>query len=58
MGIKHIKFWDLEQGNMEEERGIYCGKGPMCNMTSVGWLSDGTCLTGGTNGRVYHWAGR
>lgn len=27
----------------------------MCNLTTAGYLSDGTALTGGTNGSIYMW---
>mmetsp|Transcript_5014 Transcript_5014/g.7563 ORF Transcript_5014/g.7563 Transcript_5014/m.7563 type:complete len:745 (+) Transcript_5014:32-2266(+) len=57
-GIKHIYFWAIENGSLTKDKGIYMGKGPMCSMTSAQWLSDGTCITGGTNGMLYQWKGR
>lgn len=27
----------------------------MCNLTTAGYLPDGTALTGGTNGSIYMW---
>lgn len=54
-GIKHACFWDLKEGTLEKEKGIFKGQGPMCTMTTVAWLSDGTCVTGGANGRLYVW---
>ena len=51
-----MKFWKLEGHAVSCLKGLYCGKEPVCNMTSSDWLSNGTCLTGATNGKVYVWA--
>jgi WD40 repeat protein len=57
-GIKHIKFWELDNGVLKENRGIFGQAGEQSNMTSVQWLSDGTAVTGAGNGQLYHWSGK
>jgi len=57
-GIKHVYFWTIG-ATSGKNKGVFGSAGAMCNMTSAAWLPDGTCITGGSNGQVYHWnAGR
>lgn len=56
-GVKHIYFWRGEGMSYQKHRGLFGNTGAMCNMTCVQWMPDGTCVTGATNGSLYHWAG-
>jgi WD40 repeat protein len=56
-GVKHIYFWKGEGYRYEKSRGLFGNTANMCNMTCVQWMPDGTCVTGATNGSLYHWAG-
>jgi microtubule-associated protein-like 6 len=57
-GIKHIYFWELKNGLLESQKGLFGQAGEQSNMTSAGWLADGTAVTGAANGQLYHWRGR
>lgn len=58
-GIKHICFWTYTQGQpLRKEKGIFGSTEAMCNMTCVQWIADNSCVTGATNGQLYHWTGR
>jgi len=55
-GVKHIYFW-TQQGNVfGKNKGIFGQAGPQTNFTSVAWMEDNRCLTGGTNGLLYVWS--
>ena len=58
VGIKHIYFWEHQNNAFKKAKGIFGSAGAICNMTCVQWLSDGSCVTGATNGQLYHWSGR
>jgi WD40 repeat protein len=57
VGIKHVCFWTIG-ATSSKAKGIFGSAGAMCNMTSATWLPDGTCITGGSNGMLYHWRER
>ena len=48
----------MSSGSLSSNKGIFGQAGEQSNMTSVQWFSDGTAVTGGGNGQLYHWQGR
>lgn len=58
VGIKHVCFWECAGGALTKKKGLFGKAGPMCNMTSVAFLSNGKAVSGGTNGMVYLWEDR
>lgn len=56
VGIKHIYFWNGAKG-WDKKKGIFGKVGPMCTLTSCGFLSTGVAVTGGSNGNIYLWEG-
>lgn len=56
VGIKHIYFWKGSGSGYDKKKGIFGKVGVMCSLTSAGFLSDGTAVTGGTNGSLYLWS--
>ncbi|CAG9313094.1 unnamed protein product [Blepharisma stoltei] len=57
-GIKHIYFWTLDNGTLTNNKGLFGSQGEATNMTSAQWFGDGTAVTGGQNGMLYHWQDR
>mmetsp|Transcript_28773 Transcript_28773/g.28462 ORF Transcript_28773/g.28462 Transcript_28773/m.28462 type:complete len:257 (+) Transcript_28773:867-1637(+) len=57
-----MAFWTYNPNSagiqLRKEKGIFGSVEAMCNMTCVQYMPDNTCVTGATNGQLYHWAGK
>ena len=55
-GVKHIYFWDANHATGDKHRAI-TGSHEMTSYSCTAWDSNGTCYSGGANGKLYVWGG-
>ena len=51
--VNPVIFWTKDANGYIRNSGKF--DGTVTEMTTVGWLSTGNCLTGGQNGQIYVW---
>ena len=57
-GVKHIHFWDFNDGCLQWKPGVYRKIGAVTDTTCVEFKKDGNVVSGTNRGMLYVWNGR
>lgn len=55
-GVKHMYFWDAAGAGGDKKKGLF-GSNEQTSFACTAWDSNGTCYSGGSNGKIYVWGG-
>ena len=57
-GVRHLQFWSVDgEGVLQGSRARFGKKGKLQTVLCCAFTSDGSTLTGMSDGKVYRWRG-